>query len=154
MHPHSSKPPGLVIQILMLAHRLEETAERCFFAPHGLSMSTGRILMYLYRTGPRTPTEILQDLEGKKSNITQRIATLEKLKLVARQTPKPGSDRRQTTFNLTPAGKRCATKLDQIFTTGIDALEAHIPPQQWKNVMTVLNTINEKLDSPLSSTPC
>ncbi len=141
------KKPGLVIQLILLAHRLEDTAERCFFAPHGLSMSTGRILMCLYRSDPQTPTEILNELGGKKSNITQRIALLEKMKLVARQTPKPNSDRRHIRFGLTALGKRHAKMLDQIFTINIDALEKHIGPQQWETVMSVLNTIHEKLDA-------
>jgi DNA-binding MarR family transcriptional regulator len=143
---------SLVMRLIMLAHRLEETAERAFFAPHGLSMSTGRILMYLFHSGPQTPTEILQALGGKKSNITQRIANLEKLNMVARQTPKPHADRRQIRIGLSPAGTRCAKQLDAIFNTNIAALEQSIPKQQHAATLSVFNLIDERLDSsPLST---
>ncbi|NTW15781.1 MAG: MarR family transcriptional regulator [Candidatus Moranbacteria bacterium] len=92
--------------ILHAAERIERISDRLVFEPMNLSFSAFKILRLLSGFGPMSPGDMLGMLSGTKSNLSQRLATLEKYGFVNR-TPSPaGKDRRYTIFAITPLGKR------------------------------------------------
>lgn len=141
-------PQGMnfIIRLLHLSHRLEHIADRCFFGPHGLTMSTGRILMCLYHVKQKTPTELTEMIGGKKSNITQRIALLKKSGLVE-LTESTEGDRRKVMISLTEKGEAVAGKMEEIFRTHIQEFEQGISEEQKEIMNSVLNLIEGKIDS-------
>lgn len=147
----SCSPKGLIIQLIKLAHRLEDTAERCFFAPHGLTMPAGRILMVLGRLGQASPSVLMKLVECTKSNLSQRLATLEKAGLVLHQKPKQENDQRHVTIVLTDKGRERANALIKQFDTAIAELEDSIPKQDWDGVLNVLHLLHQKIDQTSST---
>jgi MarR family transcriptional regulator for hemolysin len=147
-------PHGVIIRLIKLAHKLEDAAERLFFSPHGLTMPTGRILMILGRLGRATPSELINIVECTKSNLSQRLATLEKAGLIAHQKPQKDSDQRHTTIILTEKGRLQAEKLMHVFDNKIKELEDSIPQKDWDGALNVIQAIHQKIDStsPTSQT--
>lgn len=137
---------NFIVRLVHLAHRLERTADRCFFGPHGLTMSTGRILLCLYHVKQKTPTELTEMIGGKKSNITQRIALLRKAGLVELAESVEG-DRRRVMISLTKKGEEIAGKMEEIFKTHIQEFENGMSEEQKLTMNSVLNLIDGKLDS-------
>lgn len=137
---------NFIVRLVHLAHRLERTADRCFFGPHGLTMSTGRILLCLYHVKQKTPTELTEMIGGKKSNITQRIALLRKAGLVELAESVEG-DRRRVMISLTQKGEETAKKMEEIFKTHIQEFENGMSEEQKLTMNSVLNLIDGKLDS-------
>jgi DNA-binding MarR family transcriptional regulator len=141
---------SVIIELIILAHRLESLADRYFFAPDGLSMSTGRILLCLYHQNGGTPTELTHMLGGKKSNVTQRIALLKKAGL-AELIPSDHGDRRSVKIMLSESGKELAIKLEKIFDANLEELERAVTDTQKEELHTVLNLLTKKLDTFESS---
>ncbi len=137
---------SFIVRLMHLVHRIEHAANRCFFEPHGLSMSTGQILMCLFHADGKTPTELTQMLGSKKSNMTQRIAALKKAGLVNLTDPNQG-DRRSVRVSLTEQGKTIATAMNEVFSKHIQDLEHDISSEQRQHMIYVLDRMNEKLDS-------
>ncbi|HWQ60597.1 MAG TPA: MarR family transcriptional regulator [Candidatus Fimivivens sp.] len=96
----------LVSPILHAATRIERLSDRLIFEPLDLSFTAFKILKYLAIAGPSSPGAILECLGGTKSNLSQRLGTLERKGLVERLPSKSGSDRRFAAFALTAFGKR------------------------------------------------
>lgn len=140
------KEMSFIIRLLHLSHRIEREADRCFFAPHGLSMASGRILMCLYHTSGKSPTDLTEIIGGKKSNTTQRIALLKKAGFVELKNLELG-DRRRVMITLTDKGKETASKMDEIFRTHIHEFEQGISDEQKEVMNSVVNLIHKKLDS-------
>lgn len=136
---------GFIMKLIHLVHRFEHAADTCFFAPHGLSMSTGRILMCLYHGGEQTPTELTHLIGGKKSNMTQRISMLKKAGYVALKEGVSG-DRRRVYLELTEKGRHVAEQMDQVFHVHIHQLEDGLTKEQKDAMAAVLDSLNEKLN--------
>lgn len=141
----ASKEMGFIIHLIHTVHRIERMADRCFFAPHGLSMSTGQILMCLYHANESSPTELTEAIGGKKSNMTQRIALLKKAGLVELNTAELG-DKRRIAITLTDKGKELAQKMEEIFETHIREFENGMTDEQKETVTSVLGHMNKKMD--------
>lgn len=148
----SCLPKSIIVRLIKLAHQLEEAAERHFFAPYGLTMPTGRILMVLGELGQATPTELIKIVECTKSNLSQRLMTLEKAHLIRHQKPASDSDQRHTTILLTEKGQQQAGRLRKEFEKQIRGIESSIPQKDWEGALNVLDTLNKKIDLHLTST--
>lgn len=96
----------MVSPILHAATRIERLSDRLIFEPLDLSFTAFKILKYLSVAGPSSPGSMLECLGGTKSNLSQRLGTLERKGLVERLPSKSGSDRRFVAFALTASGKR------------------------------------------------
>ncbi|NTW90134.1 MAG: helix-turn-helix domain-containing protein [Candidatus Moranbacteria bacterium] len=96
----------MISPILHAATRIERLSDRLIFEPLDLSFTAFKILKYLAIAGPSSPGAILECLGGTKSNLSQRLGTLERKGLVERLPSKSGSDRRFAAFALTAFGKR------------------------------------------------
>lgn len=142
---HSIEGMNFIARLFYLVHRLEQAADRCFFGPHGLTMSTGRILMCLHTLKQDTPTGLAEKIGGKKSNMTQRIAMLKKAGLVKMEND-GDRDRRRVFISLTEKGEEVAKKMDEIFQIHIQELEKEMTQEQKETMMTVLKLLNEKID--------
>ncbi len=96
----------IVEPIVRAATLIERLSDRHIFEPAGLSFTAFKILKYLAVTGASSPGVILECLGGTKSNLSQRLGTLQRKGLVERLPHKKGSDRRFAAFALTTSGKR------------------------------------------------
>lgn len=96
----------MISPILHAATRIERLSDRLIFEPLGLSFTAFKILKYLAIAGPSSPGAILECLGGTKSNLSQRLGTLERKGLAERLPSKKGGDRRFAAFALTASGKR------------------------------------------------
>lgn len=137
---------GSIMPLMHLVHRMECAADQCFFAPHGLSLSTGRMLMVLFETGGMTPTELTQLIGGKKSNTTQRIALLKKGQFVEVQNANQ-TDRRSIKIVLTEKGEKVARDMKDIFGKHIEKLESGMTESQKKQLITIIDLLHKQLDA-------
>lgn len=137
---------SLTIRLICLSHRLESVADRYFFAPNGLSMTTGRILMCLHHSEGKTPTELTHDMGSKKSNMTQRIASLKKLGLVELKESNQ-KDRRSVNVVLTEAGEKLAQKIENVFEKHIQELEDVMTGSQKEQLNALLGLLHTTLDT-------
>lgn len=137
---------GFIIRLIHVVHRMEHAAEHCFFAPYGLSMSTGQILMCLYRAGEQTPTSLSAFTGSKKSNMTQRISQLKKAGLISLKEG-ASSDRRNVVLELTAKGRKIADEMDAILQKNIRELESEFTEEQKENVLQLIDSMNRKLNS-------
>lgn len=96
----------IVTPILRVATRIERLSDRHIFEPVGLSFAAFKILKHLSVSGPSSPGTMLVSLGGTKSNLSQRLGTLERKGFVKRLPPRTGGDRRFADFALTTSGKK------------------------------------------------
>lgn len=137
---------GFVIRLIHLVHRMEYAAEHCFFAPFGLSMSTGQILLCLYQGGEQTPTSLSMFTGSKKSNMTQRISQLKKAGLISlKEGASP--DRRNVVLELTEKGKAIAAEVDIVLQKNIRELESEFTEEQKEHVLQLIDSMNRNLNS-------
>lgn len=142
---HCSNGDGLVMRLMHLAHRLNAAAGKYFFAPYGLTLSTGRILMCLHHAECKTPTELTTAIGSKKSNMTQRIALLKKAGLVELRQLTEG-DRRSVQISLTEKGKETVIKIERIFEEHVALLENALTVEQRNQTLTTLNLMQKTLN--------
>lgn len=86
--------------------RLESLAQRYVFGRIGLGSSSFNILVLIARKPSITPSDILAELEITKSNLSQRLRTLEEKGFVKRSRANISGDRRKVAFLITATGKR------------------------------------------------
>ena len=69
---------SIIEPIILTASQLEDFSNKYLFGPLGLTISSMKILLILNRKGKLTAKEIVKNVGGKKSNISQRLYLLEK----------------------------------------------------------------------------
>ena len=136
---------GLTMRLMHLAHRLNSAAGKQFFAPYGLTMSTGRMLIYLHHSDGKTPTELTMMVGSKKSNTTQRISLLKKAGLVELKQSTEG-DRRNIRIFITEKGKELALTIEKIFDEHVKLLENVLTKEQKEQTLSVLNLLCQTVD--------
>lgn len=90
---------------IFVGEKIESMANKYIFNPMGLSMSSMRILSYLQNKKITTAKELIQLTGKSKSNITQRLNTLEKNGLIIRDKDLESKDKRETFLKITSLGK-------------------------------------------------
>lgn len=91
--------------IIFTASRLEAIANRYIFLPMGTTAAVMKILGLLKMKGPLTPRQIMDLAGGTKSNISQRLDTLEKNGFIVRDESIKQSDKRKVVIRLTAKGE-------------------------------------------------
>ncbi len=137
---------GLFHQLMHIASRLENNANRYYFEPMGLSITYCRILCTLTgQTGSR-PTEILQIIGGTKSNISQRLAVLEKRGFVKRHIEKSG-DKRNVRVELTEEGRKKYQEIKTFMLKKSDYIEQQFSADERRYLKTIIDKLNQLMDS-------
>jgi DNA-binding MarR family transcriptional regulator len=95
---------AIVYPIIYTATRLEAITNRFVFGPMGTTAASMKILGLLHANGPLTPRKIMELGGGTKSNVSQRLANLEKNGFIARDGAKNPKDKRQVIVRLTVLG--------------------------------------------------
>jgi len=90
---------------IFIGEKIESMANKCIFHPMGLTLSSMRILGYLHHKKVTTAKELILLTGKSKSNITQRLNTLEKNGLITRDKSVSGKDKRETFLKITSLGK-------------------------------------------------
>jgi len=133
--------------IVCTAARLESIAQRFVFEPMGLTAASAKIIKFLAITpsGQLTPTEIMRQIGGTKSNISQRLNFLEKLGYIQRVMRSTG-DRRQTPVQLTAAGKKKYKEVRARLQGPVLMLEQHFTKAEIKTHLAFMKKMNHTLN--------
>jgi DNA-binding MarR family transcriptional regulator len=100
------KKTDIISPIFCAWTRLESLAQRHVFGCIGLGSSSFNILVLIAHKRSITPSDILAELEITKSNLSQRLRTLEEKRLVKRSRANISGDRRKVAFLITATGER------------------------------------------------
>lgn len=90
---------------MFTASRLEVIANRHLFGPLKMTISSMKILRLLEKMDQLTPKEIMENIGGTKSNISQRLDLLEKRGYITKDNKK-SDDKRKVYVRLTVTGKK------------------------------------------------
>jgi DNA-binding MarR family transcriptional regulator len=85
--------------------RIESLGNRFIFDRIGMSPAAFKILTFIARKHIATPSDMLTELGGTKSNLSQRLASLERKGLISREGHAHSDDRRRIPFSITETGK-------------------------------------------------
>lgn len=138
---------SLLRQFGMTAARIQAYANRLYFEPIGLTTPCAIILHLLKHHGLMTPTEILKYMGGTKSNISQRLRTLERDGLITRKENNT-DDKRQITILLTELGLQKYTTFERLIsaTTKLVESELEITEEERLACHRLITKINKFLD--------
>ncbi|MFA5185426.1 MAG: transcriptional regulator [Patescibacteria group bacterium] len=137
---------GLFHQLMHIASRLENNANRYYFEPMGLSITYCRILCTLSGHKGTKPTEILQIIGGTKSNISQRLAVLEKRGFVKRQIEKSG-DKRNVRVEMTDEGHKKYQEITSFMLKKSDYIEQQFTTDEMHHLKIIIGKLNKLMDS-------
>ena len=128
------------------ALRLEMIADHLLFKPLNLTAASFRILAVIDRCGTMTPTDLIESLGGTKSNITQRLAFLNRSGLVKTARLK-GGDGRKVLVSLTESGRRQVLTVRAIFQEHNVHVEKFFKPAEIKSFVHFIIKLNQGLDA-------
>jgi len=95
---------SIVEPIIFTASRMEVIANRYIFGPIGMNIPSVKIMGLLCRKKIMTPKEIMKLIGGTKSNISQRLDSLEKKRYIKMHKDSI-DDKRKVFVELTTLGK-------------------------------------------------
>ncbi|MDD5438315.1 MAG: MarR family transcriptional regulator [Patescibacteria group bacterium] len=138
---------SLLRQFGMTAARIQAYANRLYFEPVGLTTSCAIILHLLNHHGSMTPTEILKHMGGTKSNISQRLRTLERDNLIERN-ENDSEDKRQIMVSLTERGLQRHNAFNNLISSTTKQLESELEFTKEEHLacQRVIEKINNFLD--------
>ncbi len=139
-------PITIAESIILAGVRLRAIANRFVFSAEGISGVKFRILRLLCSEGKKRPSEILKFSGGTKSNVSQRLDSLEKSKLIRRIQPKKGEDRRGIFVEITPKGEALVEKLIGRFKKSETALRSCFSKSEIEAQFAFLEKLNRGLD--------
>lgn len=96
---------SIIEPIIITAAQLEDFSNKYLFGPLSLTVSSMKILLILNRKGRLTAKEIIKNVSGKKSNISQRLNLLEKKGYIVRYKERNMKDKREFFIELTTEGR-------------------------------------------------
>jgi DNA-binding MarR family transcriptional regulator len=137
---------GLFQQLIMTATRLESHVNRHYFEPMGLTTTYCKIICILAEEDGLTPTEILHQIGGTKSNISQRLDVLENKGYAKRLTLKNG-DKRNVRIELTPQGREKYRQLMDFAAAKSADLELHFSPEEKTHMQSIIKKLNLIMDA-------
>jgi DNA-binding MarR family transcriptional regulator len=136
---------SIIEPILFTASRLEVIANRCIFRPIGMNISSVKIMSLLCRKKSMTPKEIMQLVGGTKSNISQRLDSLEKKGYI--QTRKNTfDDGRKLSVELTEAGEEKLQEIKNHFRKVKLELESNFTREEIEKHFEFFNKLNRLVD--------
>jgi DNA-binding MarR family transcriptional regulator len=101
----------------------------------GLRSTQFTLLQVLDRKGETTQGELGEFLAIDPTTLTRTLAPLAKQGLLR---TRPGNDRRERIWSITPAGKRRLTSLMDAWTTAQNLLRAQLGDRRWTRLLSDL----------------
>ena len=139
-------PLTIAESIVVTGVRLKTIANRFVFSPMGITGAKFRILRLLCCEGKKRPSDIMKFAGGTKSNVSQRLNSLEKEGFIVRMPPKKGEDRRNVLIEVTPKGKALIEKLVDKFKKSTAALKDEFTDAEIQAQFKFLEKLNKKID--------
>ncbi len=136
---------GLFQRLILTATRLEANANRYYFEPMGLTTTYCKIICMLASKEGMTPTEILHQTGGTKSNISQRLDVLEKNGLAKRRVPE-SDDKRNVRIELTEAGRKKYLEIKEFVQKKSLFLEQEFSADEKFHMHNILDKLNKIMD--------
>jgi len=137
---------SIIEPIVFTASRLEVIANRYLFGPLEMTISSVKILRLLERKTKLTATEILEEIGGTKSNISQRLELLEKRGYIKKCHEKIQADKRKVSIELTQAGRKKLLKLYQHIKKTKLELEANFSKREIAQHYAFFKKLNELIE--------
>jgi DNA-binding MarR family transcriptional regulator len=131
--------------IIKTSNRLRAIANRFVFRGSGITGAQFCILRLLSKKKAQNATAILKIIGGTKSNLSQRIKSLERLELISRFS-KEGSDRRNIYFKLNSKGQKLVASLIQRFQKAARSFEHQFLQKEVEAQFQFLVKLNAMLD--------
>jgi len=133
--------------IIMTSTRLRTIANHFVFRKSKITGAQFRILRLLAKKNNQNSTDILRLIGGTKSNLSQRIKSLEKSGFVSRSTNKNGGDRRNIQLTVTQKGRELVAKLMRKFEKATSALENQFSKKEIEMQSKFFKKMNVLLDN-------
>lgn len=141
-----SKTPLSVGELIVITGvRLKAIANRFVFTPNGTTGAQFRILRMLTNEGPQRPSDIMRYAGGTKSNVSQRINSLERDGLVRRLPRSKFDDRRNILVAVTPKGRKLVMKLLAKFKKSSAELENLFSAKEIKTCLNFMQKLNDEI---------
>jgi DNA-binding MarR family transcriptional regulator len=137
---------SIIEPIIFTASRLEVIANRSLFRPIGMNISSVKILNLLCKKKLMTPKEIMQLAGGTKSNISQRLDSLEKRGYIKTQ-KNIFDDKRKMSVKLTLAGRKKLQEIKDKFEQVKLGLEANFDRKEILQHFAFFDKLNKIIDS-------
>ncbi|MFH1375881.1 MAG: MarR family transcriptional regulator [Patescibacteria group bacterium] len=137
-------PLTIAESVVLTGVRLKTIANRFVFSPMGLTGAKFRVLRMVQK-GKQKPSEIMKFAGGTKSNMSQRLNTLEKEGLIKRSHSNAG-DRRNIFVVVTPQGEELLKKVLVHFQHSSAELKNHFTEQEVKSHFAFIDKLNRLID--------
>ena len=137
---------SIIEPIIFTASRLEAIANRRFFRPIGLNISSVKIMSLLLRKRSMSAKEIMELVGGTKSNLSQRLDFLEKRGYVETFKNSAG-DKRLLLVRLTPQGKKKLNETQKQFRKVKLQIESLFTQKEIKQHFAFFDKLNKFVDS-------
>lgn len=134
-------------QLVVTAGRMESFANRQFFEPFGLTVSTCKILALFINKEKMTSKEIIYEIGGTKANITQRLNHLEKMKLIKRCQHSKCLDKRTVEIVVTEKGKKKMKEVYEFMRHRTSIFQKLFNPKDVHCCLKVLHELNFFIDN-------
>lgn len=133
--------------IIGAAMRLEGIANKHIFSHIDITSASIKIMCVLLKCpSANTPGGILEAIGGTKSNISQRLAFLEKNGFIKRKHADAGSDKRKVTICLTPKGKKKLLEAEKLIQKANMYLEKHFTNEELASHFAFFKKLNDILN--------
>lgn len=149
----SATPKPIAETLIATAARIREISNNHVFRPMGLSSASFYILRLLAKVGLQTPSAILKQVGNTKSNLSQRLESLESKGLIIRKLPPTSSDGRTVVVTLTDAGAELVKRVNGKFLKACTALEQQFSAEELDNYFSFMEKLNQTFDAYKAEIP-
>lgn len=136
---------SIIEPIIHTATRMEVLSNRYLFRPVGMNIASIKILELINKKKSTTSKEIMELIGGTKSNISQRLNSLEKKGLI-RAHKNIFGDKRKTLIKLTLTGKRKLQEMKKHLDKTKLELEANFSKEEIKKHFAFFNKLNKLIE--------
>ena len=136
---------SIIEPIILTASRLEVIANRYLFGPIGMNIPNVKIMSLLCRKKIMTPKEIMELAGGTKSNISQRLDSLEKKGFVEMRKG-AASDKRLVLVKLSALGKKKLLEMHKQIREVKLELESNFTKKEIAQHYAFFNKLNKLVD--------
>lgn len=137
---------SIVEPIIFTASRLEVIANRYLFVPIEMNISSVKIMGLLCRRKIMTPKQIMELAGGTKSNISQRLDSLEKKGYVEMR-KNTGKDKRKVLVTLSPLGRKKLIEVQKKLKKVKLELESNFTREEIQKHFAFFDKLNKLVDS-------
>ncbi|HMN19146.1 MAG TPA: MarR family transcriptional regulator [Candidatus Moranbacteria bacterium] len=139
--------------LILAAMRIEHLGTKHLFGPLGLTSSSVKMLRLLECRGSASPGDMLAVLGTTKSNMSQRLAFLEKEGLICRNYGKNAKDKRRATVALTTEGKKKLAAVRKRLLKGRTELMKEFSRKELEDFNLFITKLNRILDGADETLP-